>query len=280
MNQTAAEVLYETQDKIATITLHRPERLNAWTPTMDALVREYMEQATNDDGVRVIILTGAGRGFCSGADMGTLQNIQGGERVESKSGIPPKRGPVKGGLQNLPEGFSNFYAYFPTVPKPVICAINGPAAGLGFILPLFADFRFAADSAVFTTSFAMRGLIAEHGVSWMLPRVVGLPTALDLLLSARKIDAAEALRLGLVHQVFPGETLLEEARNYARHLADNVSPRSLRIMKEQLYTTQFQSLDEAMDVANQAMVDSFPTEDFAEGVAHFVEKRKANFTGK
>ena len=166
------------------------------------------------------------------------------------------------------------------MPKPVIAAINGPAAGLGLIMALYCDVRFAADSAVFTTAFARRGLIAEHGISWLLPALVGHAHALDLLLSARKVDATEALAMGLVNQVHPGSALMDAAQAYARDLADNVSPRSIRVMKRQVYRAVLQSLEDATLIANAELPGSFVSEDFKEGVAHFLEQRPARFSGR
>lgn len=270
------DILYESRDNIATITLNRPDKLNAWTRTMEREVREAMIWASEDDGVRVIVLTGAGRGFCAGADMSLLSGIQdgGGERK-----FETEAGPIPGGLA-LPDDFSRRYSYFPTVPKPIIGAINGPAAGLGMVMALYTDIRLASASAMFTTAFSRRGLIAEHGISWMLPQLIGLQGALDLLLSARKVTAPEALRLGLVAQVFPEESFEDEVRAYAAELASLASPRSMRVMKSQLYKARFQSLGEATETANEEMVESFESEDFREGVAHFLEKRAPAFTGR
>jgi enoyl-CoA hydratase/carnithine racemase len=172
------------------------------------------------------------------------------------------------------------YAYFPTLTKPVLAALNGATAGLGLVISLYCDVRFASDTAVFTTAFARRGLIAEHGVSWMLPRLVGLQNALDLLLSARKIDAHDALRMGLVSQVLPAPSLMPGVLGYARELADFVSPRSMGVIKRQLWQAQFQGLAEATAVAEEEMRKSFGAEDFKEGVAHFLEKRAPRFTGR
>ncbi|HKA63136.1 MAG TPA: enoyl-CoA hydratase-related protein, partial [Methylomirabilota bacterium] len=171
-------------------------------------------------------------------------------------------------------------AYFPTVPKPIIAALNGATAGLGLVISLYCDLRIAADTAVFTTAFSRRGLIAEHGVSWMLPRLVGLQHGLDLLLSGRKVSASEALAMGLVSQVRPAASLMDDVRAYAREMADLVSPRSIRVMKRQIWEAQFQSLAEATAVAGEEMKRSFTSEDFKEGVAHFVEKRPPRFTGR
>ena len=138
--------------------------------------------------------------------------------------------------------FQKKYSYFPAMSKPVIAAINGPAVGLGFVIALYCDLRFASDAARFGTAFARRGLIAEYGIAWMLPRLVGHANALDLLLSARLIDAAEALRMGLANQVFPQDVFQSKVREYATELAANVSPRSLRVIKRQVYDAMFQPL--------------------------------------
>jgi enoyl-CoA hydratase/carnithine racemase len=270
------QILYETSGGVATLTLNRPDRLNAWTQTMDSEVRGALRAAQADDSVRAIILTGAGRGFCAGADMEELSAL-------AKPGAPqPQVGAEAddGAPASPRRDFRHRYTYFPSVDKPILAAINGPAAGLGFILPLFCDLRFASDRAAFTTAFSRRGLIAEHGISWMLPRLVGVAHSLDLLFSARKIDAAEALRIGLVNAVFPHEDLMDRTRDYAAELASLVSPRSLRVIKRQVYDALFMDLASATDAANEEMFKSFACEDFKEGVAHFVQKRAPAFTGR
>ena len=264
-------ILYDVRDRVATVTLNRPEKLNAWTSIMGREVRAVMDQAGRDDGVRVIVLTGAGRGFCAGADMDLLAGIQSGGAAAD---VVPPPGPAAERAE-----FRGRYAYFPTIAKPIIAALNGATAGLGLVVALYCDLRFAADSAVFTTAFSRRGLIAEHGISWMLPRLVGLPHALDLMLSARKIDAAEALRMGLVNRVVPAAELMKSVGAYATELADLVSPRSMAVVKRQLWDAQFQTLAEATAIADGEMLRSFGTADFKEGVAHFVEKRAPRFTG-
>ncbi len=269
-------VLYDVTDGICTVTLNRPDKLNAWTRQMHADLKDAMHTAGAASDVRAIILTGAGRGFCAGADMGGLKATSESGSVGDRTTKP----------QATPDGgsalaeFRMTYSYFPSIPKFIIAAINGPCAGLGLIIPLYADLRFAAESAVFTTAFAQRGLIAEHGVSWLLPRLVGLPVALDLLCSARKFRAPEALSLGLVNRVIADDKLLAETRAYARLLADTVSPRSVTVMKRQLWEAQFQTLAEATVQGNYEMDLSFQTADFKEGVAHFLEKRAARFTGR
>ena len=233
--------------------LNRPEKLNAWTRQMHVDLKDAMQKAGADPNVRGIILTGAGRGFCAGADMGGLQAIGAGASADRST----KAGVDLPGGSTLAE-FRMNYSYFPAIPKFIIAAINGPAAGLGFVIPLYADLRFASESAVFTTAFAQRGLIAEHGVSWLLPRLVGLPAAMDLLCSARKFRAPEALSLGLVSRVIADDKLMAEMRAYARLMADTVSPRSVAVMKRQIWEAEFQTLSEATVQANHEMELSSP----------------------
>jgi len=274
------ETVYTVADRIATITLNRPDKLNAWTATMDQEVRAAMSEAERDSDVRVIILTGAGRGFCAGADMSLLGAI-------AQEGLEGYRGPESflrntsnGERQDVRADFQKKYSYFPSIQKPVIAAVNGPAVGLGFILTLYCDLRFASETARFGTAFAKRGLIAEYGLAWMLPRLIGPANALDMLFSARLVDASEALRMRLVNQVFPQDSFMQNVYAYAKDLANNVSPRSMGIIKSQVYNAMFQTLSEAFESAEEEMVKSLQCEDFKEGVAHFVEKRAPVFTGR
>jgi enoyl-CoA hydratase/carnithine racemase len=273
------EILYDVAERIATITLNRPEKLNAWTGQMGLEVRAAMAAAEADEDVRAIVLTGAGKGFCAGADMSLLSGIvaSGGSPSADHALRHQATGPAREGVR---PDFQGTYSYFPSIGKPVIAAINGPAVGLGLILALYCDLRFASSDARFGTAFARRGLIAEYGVAWMLPRLIGPANALDLLLSARIFDAAEALRLGLVNRVFPAQQFLEGVRAYASELASQVSPRSMAAIKRQVYNALFQTLAEATVSAEQAMVESLLSEDFKEGVAHFIEKRPPVFTGR
>ena len=265
-------------EHVLTIKLNRPDFLNAWTLKMESELHDAMTFATRSTDVRVIVLTGEGRGFCAGADMSLLSGVRDTDEAGRETDEEPGNLPLAGGL-SLPPDFSRRYSYFPKVPKPIIAAINGPCAGLGLIMAMYCDIRFASDSAKFTTAFARRGLIAEHGISWMLPKIVGFSAALELLLSSRKFLASEAFELGFVSAVFPEEAFLTKVYDYAADLANNVSPRSIRVMKEQLFNAQFESLDEAINKANYEMLASFKSEDFSEGVSHFIEKRSAKFTG-
>ena len=276
MNQP--EVLYEVAQRIATITLNRPDRLNAYTASLGDALRAAVRRAADDAGVRVIVLTGAGRGFCAGADMANLSQgtASGGASLAAEN---PSAPPAPFDPASSPD-YQTPHSYFPAVPKPIIAAINGACAGLGLVYALYCDQRFAAAGAKFTTAFARRGLIAEHGISHTLPRLVGLSKALDLLLSARKFDADEALRLGLVDRVLPAAELMAGVRAYALDLADNVSPRAMAVIKRQLWAVDQLSMREAIEVGNREMQASFVSADFKEGVAHFVEKRPAAFTGR
>jgi enoyl-CoA hydratase/carnithine racemase len=272
MSQT--EIIYEVSERIATITLNRPDRLNAWTQTMDLELRTATKLAAADDGVRVIVITGAGRGFCAGADMGGLSSVSSGGRVGGQS---PQ---VEPDFVEARPDFRGRCSYFAAVPKPVIAAVNGPCAGIGMVAALYCDMRFASTEALFTTAFSRRGLVAEYGMAWILPELVGRSVALDLLLSARKVGGAEAARLGLVNQVVPHDELIPAVRAYARELCDAVSPRSMAVMKRQVWEAAFQTLGEATKLSEDEMAKSFQSEDFREGVAHFLEKRKPVFTGK
>ncbi len=264
------QILYHAAGGVATVTLNRPDRLNAWTRQMEEEVTDAIGRAVADDAVRAIVLTGAGRGFCAGADMSLLSTV-------SQSGLERDHREVS--ANDLPDN-QRQHSWLLSLPKPVIAAINGPSVGLGFVIPLYCDFRFAAESAVFNVIFSRRGLIAEYGLAWILPRLIGLPKAIDLMFTSRKVDAAEALAIGLVHRVLPDDGFLAAVQKFAAELGTNVSPRSLRVMKQQVYAAQSQTLDEAMDVAIEEMLASLQCEDFKEGVAHFLEKREPRFTGR
>jgi enoyl-CoA hydratase/carnithine racemase len=273
---TYSDILYRVESGVAVVTLNRPDRLNAWRAEMERDVRAAMRAAAEDEAVRVIVLTGAGRGFCAGADMGLLQTTVDAGQAGS---TPAAATPPAAFDDAARDDFKRQYSFFPAVPKPIIAAINGACAGLGMVMALYADIRFAAETAVFTTAFSRRGLIAEHGISWLLPRIVGMANAADLLFSARKLGAAEALAMGLVNRVIPQPQFEAEVMAYAAMLASEVSPRSLREMKREIWNAQFQGLGEAIDAANADMRRSFSSADFKEGVAHFVEKRPPAFTG-
>jgi enoyl-CoA hydratase/carnithine racemase len=286
------QIQYSVDEHVACITLNRPDRLNAWTNQMAVEVRHALHSGGDDQDVRVIVLTGAGRGFCAGADMAELKSVSSEtiimpDRMDNAehsvsvlTGTPTEAELDPDNKFDARPDFRKRYNYLMAIPKPIIAAVNGPAAGLGMIISLYCDLRFASETARFSTAFSRRGLVAEHGISWILPRLVGISNALDLLYSARLVDAEEAYRIGLVNKVFPEQTFMESVLAYARIMAAEVSPRSLKIMKRQVYEAQFQTFDEASSRADEELLKSLNSSDFKEGVAHFVEKRRPLFTGK
>jgi enoyl-CoA hydratase/carnithine racemase len=253
-------VLIEVDSDVAVLTLNRPERLNAWTGEMQIRYFDLLVGCAGRDDVRAIVVTGAGRGFCAGADMQNLEALAGGNGGATSSAADGR--PVT----------------FPlTIPKPIVAAINGPCAGLGLVIALMCDLRIAAAGAKLTTAFARRGLVAEHGISWLLPRLVGPARALDLLLSGRVVLGAEAAELGLVNRAVEDGSALEEALAYARMLAAESSPASMATIKRQVYAACDSSLEGALEHANRLMFESFTGPDFAEGVQSFVQRRAPRF---
>jgi enoyl-CoA hydratase/carnithine racemase len=253
-------VLKEVTGGVATITLNRPERLNAWTQELERDYFAALGQCAAAQAVRVIVVTGAGRGFCAGADMQELQSL-------GEDGVS----------EDQRNGARTPQTYPLTVPKPIVAAINGPCAGIGLVQALMCDVRFAAEDAKLTTAFARRGLVAEHGISWVLPRLVGPARALDLLLSGRVVLGREAAAMGLVNAAMARETVVEQALAYARDLAVNCSPASMATMKRQVYAALEQPLPDALAEADRLMLASFGAPDFAEGVTSFLERREPHF---
>jgi enoyl-CoA hydratase/carnithine racemase len=267
------QIDYEVTDPVAVITLNRPEALNAWTTQMGAEVRHAVGQAEKDPAAVGIVITGAGRGFCAGADLNMLAGI--GEGV----GMGPADATLAAdpGDPSWGDDLRGEYTYLLSVPKPIIAAINGPVAGMGVPISLCCDLRFMANEAVLTTSFSQRGLVAEWGVSWLLPRLVGSAVALDLLFSARKIDGVEAERLGVVNRAVPAAEVLDVATQYIIDLAERCSPTSLAIMKRQVYQQLHAGLGVAEREAQALMVESFSRPDFNEGVHSYLQRRRPDF---
>jgi enoyl-CoA hydratase/carnithine racemase len=267
------QILFEVDGPVATITLNRPEALNAWTTRMAAEVRHAVGRAEQDPDVVGIVITGAGRGFCAGADMNMLAGIAGGDgEALNADDLAAEVGRADWG-----DDLRGEYTYLMSVPKPIVAAINGPVAGMGVPIVLACDLRFMAAEAVLTTSFSQRGLVAEWGISWLLPRLAGAAVALDLLFSARKIDGAEAERLGLVNRVLPATEVAAAAQQYVRDLAERCSPTSMAIMKRQVYQQLHAGLGPAEREARELMVESFGRPDFREGVQSYMEKRPPRF---
>jgi enoyl-CoA hydratase/carnithine racemase len=268
------DITFTTDGPVATITLNRPDKLNAATYRMLAEIRHAVDRAERNADVVGIVITGAGRGFCAGMDMAALQVIQ---EAGSTSGLEYEGLEAHPGDRAMGDDFRRGLTYLLTVRKPIIAAINGPVAGYGFSLAVFCDLRFAAEGAVFTTSFAQRGLVAEHGQSWLLPRLIGPSRALDVLWTGRKFDAQEAFQLGIVNRVFAPDKLLEEASAYVRELAERCSPMALMQMKQQVYRDLIAPLGDAMVDTEARMAASNKHADFKEGIASFMERRPPKF---
>jgi enoyl-CoA hydratase/carnithine racemase len=262
----ADPVLYDVRESgVAVLTLNRPERMNGWGGGLASTFYTRLDDAEADPDIRAIVVTGSGRAFCAGADMGDLTTISNatvdGAGQTDVSTLVGARHPH----------------HVMTMRKPVIAAINGACAGMGLTMALACDVRFAAAGAKFTTSFARRGLIAEYGISWILPRIVGHGVALDLLLSGRVFYAEEAAQLGLVNEVVAPDTLLPRAIAYAEDIAANCAPSSLAVIKQQVYADSMCDVFEASDRAEKLMHDSMRRPDFIEGITSFFEKRPPNF---
>ncbi len=268
-------VLIEVEDDVAMLTLNRPDRLNAWTAEMQVRYFDLLTECAERADVRAIVVTGAGRGFCAGADMANLQAIAdhgaAGANGHSEEGSADDT-PVRSAAAD-----ERPVTYPLSIPKPIVAAVNGACAGLGLVHALMCDVRFAAAGAKFTTAFARRGLVAEHGISWILPRLVGPARALDLLLSARVVLGSEAAEMGLVNRAVAEDQVVSQARDYARTLAENSSPASMATIKRQVYGDLTRELDDALARANALMAESFAATDLAEGVASFLERRPPQF---
>ncbi|GAC1638449.1 MAG: enoyl-CoA hydratase [Mycobacterium sp.] len=262
----ADPVLYDVRDTgVALLTLNRPERMNGWGGGLAAMFYSLLDDAEADPDVRAIVVTGSGRAFCAGADVGNLNTI-------SSASVDGATGTDVSKLVG-----ARHPHHVMTMCKPVIAAINGACAGMGLTMALACDVRFAAEGAKFTTSFARRGLIAEYGIAWILPRIVGWGAALDLLLSGRVCYSDEAAELGLVKEVVAPDELLSRAIDYAEDIAVNCAPSSLAVIKQQVYADTMRDVFDASDRAEQLMHESMQRPDFIEGITSFFEKRPPNF---
>jgi enoyl-CoA hydratase/carnithine racemase len=260
-----SNVVLEVKDSAAIVRLNRPEKMNAFTYRMIADIRSAVDRAAADENAVGIIITGTGRAFSAGLDTTDLARSASGSAQNDIDNSTP--------TEDLPALFS----YLLRIPKPVIAAVNGVAAGGGFVLAMMCDLRFAAESASFTTVFSKRGLIAEHGTSFLLPRLLGTSRALDLLWSSRRFDSAEALRIGFVDRIVANERVVDEACAYIRDLATNVSPRSLAVIKAQVYGHLSLSMEAAIRHSDKIMNEALSHPDATEGVASFVERRPPRF---
>lgn len=267
------DIKYEVESPVAIITMNRPDQLNAFTVRMLAEIRHALAAAEQNDKVVGIVLTGAGRGFCAGMDMNALDSMAGGTSArEDLSALSANPGDAAMG-----DNFAVTYSYLLSIRKPLLAAVNGACAGLGFCFALLCDMRFVERTAKFSAAFSQRGLVAEHGASWLLPRLVGSGRALDILWSSRKFDGIEAERLGLAERLCETGQSLADARAYIEQLAATTSPTSLMVMKQQVYKHLNAALGEAMRETNTLMDESLAREDFKEGVRSFIEKRPPKF---
>lgn len=269
------EITYTIDGPTAIITFNRPDALNAFTNNMLEEMKHALDAAERDGSIVGIVLTGAGRGFCAGMDMNALNSQASGGDLSA--GVAPKDLSADPGDKSMGDNFRIAFTYMLSIRKPIIAAINGPCAGLGMSVALLCDLRFASENAKMITAFSQRGLVAEHGQSWILPRVVGPSRALDLLWSSRRVGPDEALQLGLVDRVFPTDQLLPETTAYIADLAAHASPTSLMMMKRQVYRHLNTNLEDAMRESTKLMNESLERDDFKEGVASFIERRPPNF---
>ncbi|MBV9512099.1 MAG: enoyl-CoA hydratase/isomerase family protein [Caulobacteraceae bacterium] len=273
------ELVTSTLDRgVALVTLNRPERLNAVDREMGPQFDKVMAGLAVDPAVRVVVLTGAGQAFCAGADMERLRELQADQGGSLHIPPPGEPNPQFDAIDAPPELKGRYFLPM-ALPQPVIAAVNGACAGAGFLLACACDLRFASQTAVFAAAFSRIGLTAEGGIAWRLPQLIGEGASADLLLSGRKVAAAEALSLGLVKAVAPPEALMGETMAYARDLADKVSPRSLRVIKRQLRAARTQSPAEAFALSHREVVSSLASADFTEGLAAFLAHRSPHFPG-
>lgn len=268
------EIIYEKKDRVATVTMNRPEKMNAWTPKMGSEMRTAMMDAERDPGIGAIIVTGAGRAYCAGADMGALSNIAAGHGSARQADAEDPF------MAQQRADYRTSYSWPLALNTPVIGAINGACVGLGFTTCLYQDIRIASENARLGLIFTQRGLAIEHGSSWMLPRIVGISRAMELAVTGRLIDANEALEIGLVSRVVPQDKLMPTVREIATGIAGKCSPLGVAQAKKMIYQHLFTDLATAVRDDDTSMEMMTRSEDFKEGVKAFLEKRAPRFTGK
>jgi enoyl-CoA hydratase/carnithine racemase len=266
---------YDVDAGVATISFHRPEAMNAWTGRMHHEYRACLEAANDDPDVGAIVVTGTGRAFCAGGDRRGLVNHI--ERGKFDAGVDVAALPMPG--YGVSAEYDHLYAYHLGILKPIVGAVNGAVAGIGLVIACFCDVRFAANGAKFTVAASKLGLTAEYGLSWLLPRIVGLGHAADLLMTSRVFLAEEAERIGLVNRTMPPGDLMPFVADYARQLAQS-SPSSLREIKRQLYADLHRGVGAAVHDAERTLERLVTEPDYQEGVAAWLDRRPPQFRRK
>jgi len=276
------QILYDVKDQILTITLHRPEKLNAYTAKMQSELIDAFARASADDNVRAVIVTGAGRAFCAGADLSagaaTFDATSNPERAARNAGPV---GEVDWSDDRVRDGGGRLTLAIFECLKPVICAVNGPAVGVGATMQLAMDIRIASDNARFGFVFARRGIVPEACSSWFLPKIVGIAQALEWCYSGRVFDAAEALKGRLVSEVVEHARLMARAHAIAAEIRDNTAPVSVALIRQMMW--RLSALDHPMEahkIDSRGIYARGASADVKEGVVAFLEKRKANFPEK
>jgi 2-(1,2-epoxy-1,2-dihydrophenyl)acetyl-CoA isomerase len=260
-----SSILVSQDSGVLTITLNRPDKLNAFNPEMHRLLREALDRAAMDPAVRALLLTGAGRGFCAGQDLSERDTSAGAAPADLSVSLGSNYNPLVRKLREM--------------PKPIICAVNGVAAGAGANIALACDVVFAARSASFIQSFSRMGLVPDSGGTYFLPRLVGMARAMGLALFAGKIPAEEAERIGLIWKVLDDDKLLAEAAAAARSLATGPT-KGYALIKKALYASEGNLLDAQLDLERDLQREAGYSEDYREGVSAFMQKRKPAFKGK
>ena len=268
---TYQSILTEVDGPLGILTMNKAERHNAFDEVLIAEITSGLLELEANPQVRAVVLSSTGKSFCAGADLSLLDAITTGGRP-AESALP-----TPGDAATGPD-YRHTYSYIAAIRKPVIAAIHGACVGMAVPIALFCDLRFASEQAFFMTAFSQRGLVAEWGSSWLLPRMIGNTHAMDMLLSSRRVYAEEACHMGLINRVVPQEQLLQQAKDYIHDLAQHCSPTSMAIIKRQLHQDWMNSLDTAQHQAMELMLESFTGADLKEGVAAIMEKRPPRFS--